>query len=501
MRRMSTMVARWSGRWYRSLYLRIALSFLVFVVVVLAAQSVMFSYIMSRSPGPFPGRTPNSVAIMVAADLGATLTEDPAVDLPEYLAREYGRLQFHIYAVMKDGRVAANTSSVLPDSLRRSMEEVLAATDFKRTGGTPAPSGPPVVTAPIQIARELRGMVVVPPGPQGSMIAGDLGRALSVPGTAVLIVATAVAAFFIFSPARRRLRVLEAAAERLGSGDLAVRAPEGGGDEIAHLAAVFNRMAGELAARDEALRTSDRLRRQMLADVSHELKTPLTAMRGYLETLHMADVAIDAETRDRYFATVERETLRLDRIVKDLLDLARLENGVGSLEARVFAIQRVFEHVIERHECETRARRIAVRAHVDDAADQVFGNPDQLEQVIENLVANAIRHTPDGGTVALRATAPDDSVVLSVMDSGPGIPAEHVSHVFDRFYKADAARANGAEGSGLGLSIAKAIVARHRGTIHLTSAPGQTVFTVTLPQDTEPRDGRLSSRQSTSTNL
>jgi signal transduction histidine kinase len=222
----------------------------------------------------------------------------------------------------------------------------------------------------------------------------------------------------------------------------------------------------------------------MLADVSHELKTPLTAMRGYVETLRMADVELDAETRDRYFATVERETLRLDRIVKDLLDLARLENGVASLEARFFAIQRVFEHVRERHACETTARGIAVRAHVDDAADQVLGDPDRLEQVIENLFANAVRHTPDGGHVELRAAARDGSVVLSVIDSGAGIPPAHVSHVFERFYKVDAARANGAEGSGLGLSIAKAIVERHRGAIQVTSVPGQTVFTVALPQET-----------------
>jgi signal transduction histidine kinase len=480
-----------AGALVHSLYVRIAVSFVVFVIAVVIAQSVMFSYVLSRSPWPFPGRSPNTVAAMAAADLGATLTEDPAVDLQQYVAREYGRLQFHIYAVMKDGRVAANTPTALPEPLRRSMEEVLAATDFKRTGGTPALNGPPLVTAPIQVAHELRGMVVVPPAPRGAMIVRDLGRALSIPGTAVLIAGTTVAAFFIFGPARRRLRVLEAAAARLGSGDLAARAPEGGGDEIAHLAAVFNRMAGELAARDDALRTSDRLRRQMLADVSHELKTPLTAMRGYVETLRMAEVALDADTRDRYFATVERETLRLDRIVRDLLDLARLENGVGALDARLFAIQRVFEHVSERHRCETTARRIAVRAHVDDEADQVFGNPDRLEQVIENLFANAVRHTPEGGAVELRAAALGGAVVLSVIDSGPGIPPEHVSHVFERFYKVDAARANGAEGSGLGLSIAKAIVERHRGTIHVTSVPGQTVFTVTLPQEIEQVDRPL----------
>src|SRR5712691_1633797 len=166
---------------------------------------------------------------------------------------------------------------------------------------------------------------------------------------------------------------------------------------MARVASAFNRMAGELAARDEALRTSDKLRRQMLADVSHELKTPLTAMRGYVETLHMAhraDVSLDGATRERYFDILERETERLDRIVRDLLDLARLENGVGGLDVRLFDVQRLFDHVIARHEHEARSRAISVAASVADGADQVMGDPDRLEQVIENLVANALRHSP-----------------------------------------------------------------------------------------------------------
>ena len=286
----------------------------------------------------------------------------------------------------------------------------------------------------------------------------------------------------IVAPARRRLKALEEVTRRLGSGDLAARASERGGDEIAHVAAAVNRMAAELAAREQALRTSDRLRRQMLADVSHELKTPLTAMRGYVETLHMSDAALDAATRQRYFATLARETVRLDRIVKDLLDLARLENGVAAFEPRLFAVGRVFEHVVERHEHEARSRQIAIKVRVADAADQVWGDPDRVEQVIENLVANALRHTPDRGAIELGAAVDGDVVVVSVVDSGEGIPADHVAHVFDRFYKVDAARSNGSGGSGLGLSIAKAIVERHGGTIRVSSVPGQTAFTIVLPQ-------------------
>jgi two-component system, OmpR family, sensor kinase len=350
--------------------------------------------------------------------------------------------------------------------------------------------------APIQVAGELRGMVVMPP-PIGaeSPVVRDVSRLLSFPGNLLLIVATVIVAAIVFEPARRRLKALEHATERLGAGDLAARASERGGDEIARVAGAFNRMASELAARDEALRMSDRLRRQMLADISHELKTPLTTMRGYVETLRMEEMSTDPAARQRYLATIERETLRLDRIVKDLLDLARLEQGGVALDVRVFAIRRVFDHVIARHEFDAEARRLSIDAVVTDDADQVLADPYRIEQVVENLVANALRHTPDRGRIELRAKSAKGAIVISVADSGTGVPSEHLPYVFDRFYKVDEARSNGSGGSGLGLSIAKAIVERHGGTIGLVSQPGRTVFTITLPQKV---DG---SAYSTSENL
>jgi signal transduction histidine kinase len=286
---------------------------------------------------------------------------------------------------------------------------------------------------------------------------------------ALLLIAAAIAVVIALALVRRRLRALEAA---------------------------FAGVRVDLASRDDALGAADRSRRRMLADVSHELKTPLTAMRGYLETLRMSDLDLDEETRERYFQTIERETVRLDRIVEDLLDLARLENGVGALDARLFAVERVFQHVMLRHEHETRMREIEVEVSVGSDADQVVADPDRIEQVVENLFANALRYTPAGGRIELRADGEGDAIMLSVVDSGPGIAADHVPFVFDRFYKADPSRRRNAPGGGLGLSIAKAIVERHRGSIGVTSAPGRTAFTIVLPhQATEPR------HHSTSTNL
>jgi signal transduction histidine kinase len=302
------------------------------------------------------------------------------------------------------------------------------------------------------------------------------------PGALLLVTAAILVAALIFSPARRRLQALESAAERLGAGDLTARAPEHGADEIARVARAFNTMASELSARDEALRTSDRLRRQMVADVSHELKTPLTSMRGYVETLRIPDIVLSPQQRGQYLDTIERETRRLERIVKDLLDIARIENDAVALDQRYFDTSRLFRQVVERHQAEADSRGVRLATSVDDEADQLFGDPDRLEQVADNLIANAIRHAAERGGVELRAQRTSDGAAIAVSDDGEGIAAEHLPHIFDRFYKVDAARASGAAGSGLGLSIARAIVERHGGTIAVESRRGRTVFTVRLPQ-------------------
>jgi signal transduction histidine kinase len=252
----------------------------------------------------------------------------------------------------------------------------------------------------------------------------------------------------------------------------------------------------DLAARDEARREAEQARRQMLADVSHELKTPLTALRGFLETLHMSDLDLDPAIRERYFHTIERETVRLDRLADDLLDLARLEARVGAIDARLFAVERVFQHVMLRHEHETRQREIEVDVSVAEEADQIVADPERIEQMVENLFANALRCTPAGGHVELRANGDGNAVVLSVVYSGQGIPADRVPFVFDRFHPAEPSRRREAPDGGLGLSIAKAIVERHHGSIGVTSVPGRTAFTIVLPhQSAEP------AHHSTSTNL
>jgi signal transduction histidine kinase len=470
---------------YRSFYWRIGITFVASVVVVLITQGV----ILRRTPRPVPFdifRAP-ALAAEAAADVVDVLGRGQNAELSAHLKSRYPPAEptqfgWTVFVALRDGSMFSSTGGPAPPPVRLT---ALSAFGQRRLAATDAV--PVIATAPVVVGDRFVGLVLVllrPPRPGGSRfgVPREVAQLLSLRSTLLLTAAAVVGAMVIFYPARRRLRALEHAAQRLGEGDLGARAPQAGGDEIARVAAAFNRMAGELEARDAALRTSDGLRRQMMADVSHELKTPLTAMRGFIETLRMPEVALDADRRNRYFETIDRETRRLERIVKDLLDLARYEGGGVVLQRRLFDIERLFENVAGRHERDAQTKGVAIRIHVDAQADQVVADPDRIEQAIENLVGNALRHTPAGGTITLSATQGDGVATLSVSDTGRGIAAEHLPHVFERFYKVDSARAAESTGSGLGLSITKAIVARHGGTIRVTSQPGQTTFTVALPQ-------------------
>ena len=341
---------------------------------------------------------------------------------------------------------------------------------------------------PIVVANEVAGVVVVEPRAPFTFLLSRYAPALALVALGSLGVGAALATVIIFGPARKRLRDVENAARRLGAGDLTARAPARGGDEVAAVATAFNAMADDLSARAEALTTSDRVRRQLLADVSHELTTPVTAMRGYLETLTMPELELDAPTKARYLTIISDETSRLERIIGDLLDLARLEGGGGSLVLdEDVEVEPVFGRVVARHERESQDAGVRITTTIEPGAELLRGDRDRLEQAMQNLAANALRYAPAGTSIHLHATAGNGHVTLTVSDEGAGIAPEHLPHVFDRFYKAEASRSirkgpGEAGGSGLGLSIVKAIVERHGGQISVTSRPGLTVFTLRFPQ-------------------
>jgi two-component system sensor histidine kinase BaeS len=298
---------------------------------------------------------------------------------------------------------------------------------------------------------------------------------------ALLVAGTALASVAVFRPAHARLSDLEDAARRFGEGDLSARAAATGGDEVSAVARAFNRMADEAAAREAALVDADRARRQLLADVSHELRTPLTSIRGYAETLAVPGFAPATPEGQQAVHVVTVEAQRLERLVNDLLDLARLDAGGAPLQVAAVPVRGLFTRVVERHGPEAAAAGVSLETAVDGAAETLTGDAVRLEQVLQNLTANALRHVERGGHIRLAAARSGDRIVVRVTDDGRGIDPVHLPRVFDRFYKGDPARTGGT-GTGLGLSIVKAIVERHGGVVGVESTPGVgTTFEVRLP--------------------
>jgi signal transduction histidine kinase len=318
-------------------------------------------------------------------------------------------------------------------------------------------------------------MVAVPVEPPPVSVAmRSLGPTLALVAAGLLVVGIALAALLIFGPSHRRMRALQQAAQAVGAGQTGARAVASGGDEVALLAHTFNDMAAGLERHTQALVAADETRRRLLADVSHELMTPLAAIRGYAETLAMPGVPFDEAARQRFLRIIGDEAVRLEHIVGDLLDLARVEGHAGAWQFESVPVRALFDRVHERHERLLRNRQVAMEQHIAAGADVARGDAKRLEQVLQNLAANAIRHTPAGGSVRVSAAPIDGGVCLAVDDTGPGIPPEHLPHVFDRFYKVDDARAGTAvpSGSGLGLSIVQAIVARHGGRVVASNRVG-----------------------------
>jgi signal transduction histidine kinase len=266
----------------------------------------------------------------------------------------------------------------------------------------------------------------------------------------------------------RRLRRLERAADRIASGRFDEPVVDTGRDEVGQLARAFDRMRTRLAGLERA-------RREFIANASHELRTPIFSLGGFLELLD--DEEMDEATRREFLTTAREQVARLTKLATDLLDLSRLDAGRVQLERAELDFARIARDLCEEFQAVARSGRHAIETAVEGTPRGV-GDEQRTLQIGRILVENALVHTPPGTKVLVRAEQLDGRAVLAVEDAGPGIPAPQQPQVFDRFYRVDGGMASG---SGLGLAIAKELAELMGGSIEVDSRPGSTTFRLALP--------------------
>lgn len=288
--------------------------------------------------------------------------------------------------------------------------------------------------------------------------------------------------YFLSSTVTERVNLLKDAAEKVARGELEARVPVNGRDEVASLSRTFNQMAEQLQMADQKQRELESLRRDLITWASHDLQTPLTSMRAILEAL--SDGVVDEpEMVRRYLATAQRDVMSLSALIDDLFQMSQLDTGGFPLHRAQASLSDLLSDTLESFSQLAKQQEITLEGSVDSDVDPVFMDTQAIGRVFNNLISNALRHTSRQGRVSVWVRRTGTGVEVTVSDTGEGIRSQDLPHIFERFYRGDAARSRQrGTGAGLGLAIARGIVRAHGGDIRVESEVGKgTQFTFRIP--------------------
>lgn len=297
----------------------------------------------------------------------------------------------------------------------------------------------------------------------------------------VSLVAAAIIGLVSIGFLTRRLRRMTKAVMSFGAGDLSQRIPIITDDEIGMAARAFNQMADTIQRHVDELAAVDSLRRELIANVSHDLRTPLSSMQGYVETVMLKDGSLTGEARQRYLQTILDSTIKLNKLVQELFALSKLDAKQTLPKPEPFSLTELVQDVTQKFQPQAEKSSIHIETKFDKDLPFVCADIGMIERVLQNLIENAIRSTPEYGRVVLHIDRIDTKLKVEVTDTGCGISKSDLPNIFDRFYRSSRNRSTG-EGAGLGLAIVKKILELHGESItaHSDETSGST-FTFMLP--------------------
>lgn len=292
----------------------------------------------------------------------------------------------------------------------------------------------------------------------------------------------AMALGYILSTAiTTRIKQLERAAHRIAAGDLEVRIPDGGQDEVSQLARSFNQMAAQLQIAKDKQEEVENLRRDLIAWVGHDLQTPLASIRAIVEALADGIVEEPADVQ-RYLGTAQKEIRALSNLIDDLFQMAQLDAGGVPLNCEFNSLSDLLSDTLETFSELAKRQDVHIHGRVAPGVDPVYMDAPLVGRVLTNMLTNALRHTPEGGSIRVSVSLDDNWVHAQISNTGEPIPEQDLPHIFDRFYRGEKSRSRATGGSGLGLAIARGIIEAHGGHIGAHSGPDETRFYFTLPK-------------------
>ncbi|MCJ7535015.1 MAG: HAMP domain-containing sensor histidine kinase [Anaerolineales bacterium] len=302
-------------------------------------------------------------------------------------------------------------------------------------------------------------------------------------GTVLLIFAGAIAmalGYLLSSSFLDRIRSIDEAAKKIASGNLSSRVPIEGRDELADLAQTFNHMASQLEEAAEQRKELETLRKELIAWIGHDLQTPLTSISAIIEAL--ADGMVqDQETEHRYFETAKKNISALSHLIDDMFQMAQIDAGGLELNYESVSISDLISDCLESYTEIAKRKEIILRGRVSPDIGEVEIDARRINRVLTNLIDNALHHTQDRGLVEVIASQTIQEIIVIVEDNGVGISTTDLPHIFEQFYRGNSSQPSVKRRTGLGLAISKGIIDAHGGEISVTSQPGHTRFTFTIP--------------------
>lgn len=472
----------------KSFYTKISTAFLILVL----ALGLSFAYIAVSSSFMFIDETGQKVNKMLAADMAPQFQPylmdsidgesiiaqiqylngiNPEIDI--YLLSDNGMIKWFYPSQNPDAALQIDRVNTKP------LDDFLSGNTLPIYGNDPLNSGvqKPFSVAPISIMGS-KGcyLYVILSGQQYDEAAGMVQNSYILRNTflglGLIILVTLILGLIVFRLLTGRLRHVSETVKSFEQGQLEKRVQVTSEDEVGLLGSSFNQMADTLVANMEEIKQIDKLRRELVANVSHDLRSPLASIQGYLETILDKEPSIKPEERTKYYEIVLRNTKKLGSLIEELFELSKFDAQDVQPDMEQVSMAELAQDLVQQFKPIAEQKGITLKALLsDEPINLVYADIALMERAISNLIDNALKHTPEGGSVSIISTNENENVSFTISDTGKGIAEENIQRIFDRFYQEDPSRTVGA-GAGLGLSIAQKILELHGSKLSVHSGNG-----------------------------